>query len=474
MQTHRVLSVDPVRLAREELSRQFDPELGGFGPAPRAIPGTEVLFLLSAYGRHGDRQALHMACTTLRRLSLGGINDQISGGFWQASDDRWWMLPQCRKRLDDNVLVIQALTRAWQATGDEFHARIALETARWLIRELMTPPGTLLSALGDPDSAEERAQVHWQVEAVRALLDEDEFRLVARRFGLDEPRNAGDAWHLHVYATASELAADLRIPRSDVLAQLQTARLKLRAARDARFRPKADTTFDPCWNARAIEALAETGRLLDAPELIDAALALWHAINSAAAATTLDQPDRMLAGLALLRVRWEPSLFQSLNALASDLLERAHRIDWPDAQLASAVAALTELGALRADSECSDSAEQLLRRHWPLLQAGSSRPLELLDRLDARLHAPLQILIQGELSDCRRWLLSARRGYDPDLNCYHLQPDAPRPPAAAGFSRSGKTNAAVRAWLCRGSHGLTVIDDFDVFEATLLARKQRR
>ena len=436
MQTQGVLSVDPVQRARTALGGQFDPGLGGFGPAPRAIPGRELLFLLAAYGRHGDRQALHMACSTLRRLALGGINDQISGGFWQASDDRWWMLPRCRKRLEDNVRLINALTRAWQATGDEFHARIALETARWLIRELLTPAGTLLRALGDPDSVEERSQVYWQAEAVRTLLDDDEFNIVARRYGLDEPANAGDAWHLHVYATLSELAADLRTPRSDVQARLQGARLKLRAARDARFRPIADTGLDPCWNARAIEALAETGRLLDAPELIDTATSLWQVLETTIPATTLDQPDRILAGLALLRVQWDPALFEAVCRLGTDLRTGAHRIEWPDDQLASAVAALSQLGALLADTDCCDRAEQLLR--GIAAQSMARQPLELLDRLDAHLHGPMQILVQGTLNDSRRWLLAARRGYDPDLGCYHLQPGIPLPPAARNQGASAR------------------------------------
>jgi len=62
------------------LGRSFDSRNGGFGAAPKFPPHC-ALELLAARGEH------EMSTATLRAMALGGICDQVGGGFSRYAVD---------------------------------------------------------------------------------------------------------------------------------------------------------------------------------------------------------------------------------------------------------------------------------------------------------------------------------------------------------------------------------------------------
>jgi len=72
-----------------------------------------VRFLLRYWKRTGDEQALRMARLTLEKMALGGIYDQVGGGFHRYSTDAQW-LSSLEKMLYDNACSPWR-TSKWQA-----------------------------------------------------------------------------------------------------------------------------------------------------------------------------------------------------------------------------------------------------------------------------------------------------------------------------------------------------------------------
>ncbi|MDZ7809092.1 MAG: DUF255 domain-containing protein [Arhodomonas sp.] len=330
---------DAAQAARDALAAEFDRDFGGFGDAPKFPRPASLSHLLAHYAAEDDREALHMVARSLQRMGLGGIFDQVGGGFARYSVDRYWMIPHFEKMLCDNALLLGVYADAWRVTGDELFARVVEETVDWLQREMRVDDGGFASAV-DADSADgEGAYYLWTPDEIRATLPPQEARLVIHRFGLDGRPNFHGRWHLHVHATFSELAAGLGEPRERLRQRWESARLRLQQARSERPAPARDDKRLTAWNALAAWALARAGRLLGREDWQDEAAAtlafvdghLWrggrllarYALGEAEYPAYLDDHAYLLwALLEQLQGRWEDRWLERAGTVADLLLER--------------------------------------------------------------------------------------------------------------------------------------------------------
>ncbi|MBX9360862.1 thioredoxin domain-containing protein [Streptomyces sp. WAC04114] len=251
------------------LTREYDPQRGGFGGAPKFPPSMVLEFLLRHHARTGAEGALQMAQDTCERMARGGMYDQLGGGFARYSVDRDWVVPHFEKMLYDNALLCRVYAHLWRSTGSELARRVALETADFMVRELRTNEGGFASAL-DADSDDgtgrhvEGAYYVWTPEQLREVLGEQDAELAARHFGVTEE------------GTFEEGASVLQLPVRDGLLDAEKAasiRQRLLAARSERPAPGRDDKVVAAWNGLAIAALAETGAYFDRPDLVEAAVA---------------------------------------------------------------------------------------------------------------------------------------------------------------------------------------------------------
>ncbi|MGA4981728.1 thioredoxin domain-containing protein [Streptomyces cellulosae] len=251
------------------LTREYDPQRGGFGGAPKFPPSMVIEFLLRHHARTGAEGALQMAADTCERMARGGIYDQLGGGFARYSVDRDWVVPHFEKMLYDNALLCRVYAHLWRTTGSEPARRVALETADFMVRELRTPEGGFASAL-DADSDDgtgrhvEGAYYVWTPEQLREVLGDEDAELAARYFEVTEE------------GTFEEGASVLQLPQRDELfdaARIDGIRERLLAARDRRPAPGRDDKVVAAWNGLAIAALAETGAFFGRPDLVEAAVA---------------------------------------------------------------------------------------------------------------------------------------------------------------------------------------------------------
>jgi uncharacterized protein YyaL (SSP411 family) len=250
------------------LTREYDPQRGGFGGAPKFPPSMVIEFLLRHHARTGAEGALQMARDTCERMARGGIYDQLGGGFARYSVDRDWVVPHFEKMLYDNALLCRVYAHLWRSTGSELARRVALETAEFMVRELRTAEGGFASAL-DADSDDgtgrhvEGAYYVWTPEQLRETLGDADADLAAQYFGVTAE------------GTFEHGASVLQLPQDDGLfdaERVQSVKRRLLDARSGRPAPGRDDKVVAAWNGLAIAALAETGAYFDRPDLVDAAL----------------------------------------------------------------------------------------------------------------------------------------------------------------------------------------------------------
>ncbi|PZG78919.1 hypothetical protein C1I97_36265, partial [Streptomyces sp. NTH33] len=272
---HREIDYGATRVPGEEelaqallaLTREYDPQRGGFGGAPKFPPSMVIEFLLRHHARTGSEGALQMARDTCERMARGGIHDQLGGGFARYSVDRDWVVPHFEKMLYDNALLCRVYAHLWRATGSELARRVALDTADFMVRELRTAEGGFASAL-DADSDDgtgrhvEGAYYVWTSEQLHEALGAEDAELAAQYFGVTEE------------GTFEHGASVLQLPVQEGVfdaGRIESVRRRLLGKRAGRPAPGRDDKVVAAWNGLAIAALAETGAYFDRPDLVDAA-----------------------------------------------------------------------------------------------------------------------------------------------------------------------------------------------------------
>ena len=244
-----------------ELARTFDERHAGFGGAPKFPPSMVLEFLLRHAARTEDGEALRMATRTLEAMARGGIYDQLGGGFARYSVDASWDVPHFEKMLYDNAQLLRVYTHAYRQTRSGLAARVAAETARFMINELGTSEGGFASALDADSDGEEGVFYVWTPEQLDGVLGSDDAAYARAVF---EVREGGN---FEAGASTLRLAPDA-VVTDDRFADV---RERLLAARSDRTRPARDDKVVTAWNGLAIGALAEAGVILDAPDLLEAA-----------------------------------------------------------------------------------------------------------------------------------------------------------------------------------------------------------
>jgi uncharacterized protein YyaL (SSP411 family) len=488
------LSLQPLADLRETLVRQFDADFGGFGEAPK-FPHPSSLEQLLRVWWHGSRRAdpdvhaLYMCALTMRRMADGGIYDQLGGGFCRYSVDRYWSIPHFEKMLYDNGPLLALAAWLWQIGGDEAFRRVANETADWALRDMRSPESAFYSSLDADSEGEEGRFYVWTPDEVKSLLADDEYAVVAARFGLDGEPNFEGHWHLRAYKTLESIGETLGKPVSTVQRLLDAGRAKLLAARATRVWPGRDEKILASWNALMIRGLAVAARVLGRPELAEAAAgaldfirtrmvvdgqlrATWKDGRARFNAYLDDHAFLLDATLELLQSRWDSRHLEFASWLAEQLLARfedragggffftshdherlLHRgKPMADEALPSgnAVAALAlgRLGHLLGETRYLDATERTLRAAWQATAEFPHGHATMIAALDEFLGPPDIVVLRGEAPDLADWLATARAVYSPKRLVLAI-PAGER--ALPGALAARRPEGAAVAYLCRGT-----------------------
>ncbi len=493
--TADALSDAPLQAAYRSLAESFDPRCGGFGRAPKFPHPSSLEFLL---WRAGDaevdgetaKHSRHMLETTLTRMAEGGIYDQLGGGFCRYAVDEEWMIPHFEKMLYDNGPLLALYAQAWALTGEPLYARIARQTAGWILHEMQSPNGGYYSSLDADSEGQEGRYYAWDTAEIRKLLSAVEYAVCAPRFALDQPANFEGRWHLHVQAGIRDIADSLGKNATDVESLLASTRVKLLAARRGRVRPDLDDKVLTAWNGLTVRGMAIAGRLLDEPRFVESArravtfirshlwkdgrlLASWRD-GWAKLPAYLDDYAFLLDGILELiqaQAHWDSDLFAFARELADALL--AHFEDKPhggfwftaddqdtplhrprnftDESLPSgnaiAARALLRLGHLCAEPRYLDAAERTLKAALPGMLCYPEAHAAMLLALQDRLEPPALIVMRGNQEKLYAWREALDRMFNPRRIVLAIPNDAKN---LTGLLAQCAPRGDVCAYVCRG------------------------
>jgi uncharacterized protein YyaL (SSP411 family) len=502
----------PMAHARAALERSFDATFGGFSGAPKFPHSTSIERCMrqwhaTAAGTEPDLKALYMATLTLTRMAEGGLYDQLGGGFARYSVDGAWMIPHFEKMLYDNGQLLSEYARAHLATGEALFAKVANETADWLLRDMRSPAGSFYSSLDADSEGHEGKFYAWNRSEIQSLLTPREYTAFSARFGLDRDANFDGAWHLHTYSSLDDIAGALNESAQAVLALIESSRSKLLQARNLRVWPARDEKILTSWNALTIKGLAIASRVLRRPELAEAAgLAvdfvrhhLWRdgrllaAYKDGRAHLPAYLDDYALladALLELLQTRWRSSDLEFACQLADVLLEQFEDKDnggffftakdheqlihrsktFADESVPSGngfgASTLCRLGYLLGEPRYINSAERTLRAAWTAMQDYPQAHMSLVNALEDVLSSLQILVIRGTSLSATHWASTLGTLYAPTRMIFAIPSDAELPGALAA-KRPSETTVA---YLCTGMICSAPLDNLEEITRMLRLR----
>ncbi len=243
--------------ASHKICGRHDDEWGGFGEAPKFPPSMTLDFLLeirnsAAIDERNPSFSMRVdevVQKTLDGMALGGIYDQIRGGFARYSVDREWRIPHFEKMLYDNALLLGIYTKGWLRYRKPLYRAVVEETIGWLEREMRCPEGGFYSSLdADSEGVEGKFQV-WSPAQVREILGQEDAEIFCWAYNITETGNFENG-------LSNPMLSETDIEKRQSLTPL---REKLLDARDLRIGPGKDKKQLTSWNSLLIGTLAEAG-----------------------------------------------------------------------------------------------------------------------------------------------------------------------------------------------------------------------
>jgi uncharacterized protein YyaL (SSP411 family) len=256
----------------ETLFADWDRKFGGFGTAPKFPPYSAIELALDVQAVpqvHSSLKAesLQFLEKTLTEMALGGIHDQVGGGFHRYSTDQQWHLPHFEKMLYDNALLLSCYGRAassglFDSRTANYFQKVAEGIVRWLDREMRSPEGLYYSALDADSEGEEGKYYVWEADEIKEALGERAAPFILA-YGVSDAGNFRDE------ATRRVTGKNVLHLASMEVGTFQTELAQLLTIRSKRVRPETDVKCLIAWNALLVVGFAHAGFLEKARDLED-------------------------------------------------------------------------------------------------------------------------------------------------------------------------------------------------------------
>ncbi len=464
-----------IAAAAADLLQSFDPDHGGFGPAPKFPPHMAIELLFRRYHASQDAGVRGAALLTLRAMANGGLYDHLGGGFHRYSVDERWLVPHFEKMLYDNAQLAPLYLAAYQITRDPFYRRIAEETFDYVLRDLTSPGGGFYSS-EDADSEGEEGRFYlWTHGEIVDVLGDADAALFNASYSVQPEGNfaSHEEYHagqniLHVTVARDALAQRHALSVRALELRLAAMRRKLLDVRAQRVHPGLDDKILTSWNALMISALAQGYQVLGKKRLL-------HAAEKAAAflLSHVRDGNRLLRSHRNGESRFDAYLDDHafLAAALLDLYEAAFDVRWletareiADIMLvkfwdreeggffftspghthllvrdkpvfdgaepsgnAMAAYALLRLATFTGEPEYLEKAERILRINHATLEGMPRAQLKLLCAADFYLSSPKEIAIAGKTGarDVRALFQALHRHYIPNKVVAFIDPEDP-------------------------------------------------
>lgn len=261
------------------IAASFDKVFGGYNYAPKFPMPNNYEFLLNYVyvlkNRNRAEDALlieKQVYLTLNKMAMGGIYDQVGGGFARYSTDSFWKVPHFEKMLYDNGQLMSLYANAYRCNPNELYKDVVYGIYEFISRKMTSPAGAFYCALDADSEGIEGEYYIWKKEELDELLGGD-FALFAAYFSIDE----NDVWEdgnyiLQRKKSDAEFCREYTITPDDFLLKKKDWLEILNRKREQRIPPGLDDKTLASWNGLMLKGLADAYKAFKEPSFLELAI----------------------------------------------------------------------------------------------------------------------------------------------------------------------------------------------------------
>jgi uncharacterized protein YyaL (SSP411 family) len=250
---HHALLTD----STSQWKKHFDLIDGGTQRVPKFPMPCNYLFLLHYGNINKEKEVLSHVFTTIDKMSMGGIFDQLGGGFARYSTDGIWKVPHFEKMLYDNAQLVSLYSNAYQLTHDLNYKMVIEKTLSFVGEALSGDHGQFYSALDADSEGEEGKYYVWKKEELQILLGAH-FELFCTYYNVNETGYwEHDNYILLRVKKDEDFCLSNKIDASDLNIHKKNWEEILLPYRQKRIAPGLDDKTLTSWNALMLKAYVD-------------------------------------------------------------------------------------------------------------------------------------------------------------------------------------------------------------------------
>lgn len=266
------LTKETIGLSVEQWKMRFDNSEGGPNRAPKFPLPDNYQFLLRYAHLQKEESVMKHVLLTLDKMAMGGIYDQIGGGFARYSTDMLWKVPHFEKMLYDNAQLASLYSEAFRLTGKKLYKDVVYQTLQFIAREMTASNGAFYSALDADSEGEEGKYYVWTEKELKENLGEM-FPLVADYYSVNSIGHWEHGNYILLRRESDEAVAAKHKMTVEILQEnISKINAGLLDIREKRIRPGLDDKTLTSWNAMMLRGYANAYAVFGEKEFLLAAL----------------------------------------------------------------------------------------------------------------------------------------------------------------------------------------------------------
>jgi uncharacterized protein len=264
--------IEQIDVIYSKMEQSFDRTKGGYDQKSKFPMPSDWKFIMKYAYYTLNKSAIEQVNLTLTRMAMGGIYDQIGGGFSRYATDKEWKIPHFEKMLYDNAQLISLYCDAWKASKNKLYKKVVYETVEFVTREMLSDEFGFYSSIDADSEGKEGEYYAWSKKEVDKLLGPDA-NFFSRYYGISTHGNWENGKNiLCVNKTITQMANDFNMTDNEVSEKIALLNRELLITRETRKHPDVDNKILTSWNALMLKAFIDAYRTFGERQWLDLAL----------------------------------------------------------------------------------------------------------------------------------------------------------------------------------------------------------